>query len=523
MAHDVFISYSSKDKPTADAVCAMLELNGVRCWIAPRDVTPGMEWGECIIDAIEECRIMVLVFTADADSSPQIRREVERAVNHSVAILPFRIENVLPGKALEYFIGNVHWLDALTTPMETHLKSLAGTVKMLLARTAPHDATSSGIGGRVMASVPSESDMPEEVQPIRQNHVKAGEPVFASPAHAPEVPRAAPSPAVAGGLQKPLTQRLWIRVLMGVAALLVLYIVVSIIQNGSGTATKSQENSAPIGQPDAKNPANPPQTQPTAKSTANTGEEKDWGSEEFGAVRAAANTGDPKAQLELGHRYFFGREGASKDYSQALIWYHKAADQGVVGAEVNLGVMYAYGKGVPLDFAQAISWYRKAAEQGDSDAEVNLGVLYAEGHGVPQDFAQAASWYRKAADQGNATAQDNLGYFYQHGEGVPQDFARALALYHKAADQGEVGAYTNLGVMYGEGQGVPKDYSKALFWYQKAADQGDEVAQFDLGVFYQNGFGVQKDLAQARMWYQKAADQGYDDAKRSLARLNGQN
>src|SRR5208283_4493639 len=137
MAHDVFISHSAKNKATADAVCAMLESSGIRCWIAPRDVTPGMEWGECIIDAIEQSRIMVLVFTADANASPQIRREVERAVNRGVTVLPLRVEDVTPGRALEYFIGNLHWLDAMTPPLETHLRSLAGTIQMLLSRMEP--------------------------------------------------------------------------------------------------------------------------------------------------------------------------------------------------------------------------------------------------------------------------------------------------------------------------------------------------------------------------------------------------
>jgi hypothetical protein len=134
MAHDVFISHSAKDKVTAEAVCAMLESNGIRCWIAPRDVLPSLEWGRAIVEAIEESRIMVLVFTANANSSPQIRREVERAVNCGVAILPLRIEDVLPDKGLDYFIGNVHWLDALTPPLEAHLKNLAGTIKIVLAR-----------------------------------------------------------------------------------------------------------------------------------------------------------------------------------------------------------------------------------------------------------------------------------------------------------------------------------------------------------------------------------------------------
>jgi Tol biopolymer transport system component len=134
MAHDVFISYSAKNKIAADAACVMLESQGIRCWMAPRDVLPGMEWGECIIDAIEQARIMVLIFSADADASSQIRREVERAVNHGVAILPLRIEDVLPGKALEYFLSNVHWLDAWTPPLEAHLKQLADTIRVLFKR-----------------------------------------------------------------------------------------------------------------------------------------------------------------------------------------------------------------------------------------------------------------------------------------------------------------------------------------------------------------------------------------------------
>jgi Tol biopolymer transport system component len=134
MAHDVFISYSARNKTAADAACMVLESQGIRCWIAPRDVLPGVEWGECIIDAIGQARIMVLIFSADADASPQIRREVERAVNHGVAILPLRIEDVQPSKALEYFLSNVHWLDAWTPPLEAHLKQLAGTIQVLLKR-----------------------------------------------------------------------------------------------------------------------------------------------------------------------------------------------------------------------------------------------------------------------------------------------------------------------------------------------------------------------------------------------------
>ena len=134
MAHDVFISYASGDKSVADAVCATLELRGIRCWIAPRDVLPGLHYGEAIIDAIHECRIMVLVFSSKANLSGHIPKEIERAVSHGSTIMPLRIEDVVPAKSLDYFIGSVHWLDALTPPLEAHLQRLAGNVQTLLAR-----------------------------------------------------------------------------------------------------------------------------------------------------------------------------------------------------------------------------------------------------------------------------------------------------------------------------------------------------------------------------------------------------
>ena len=131
MAHDVFISYSHHDKAAADAVCAKLEQHQIRCWIAPRDVVPGIEWADSIINAISNTRIMVLVFSSNANDSPQIRKEVERAVHKGVIIVPLRIEDVVPTRSLEYFMSNVHWLDAITPPIEKHLDHLAGTVKKL--------------------------------------------------------------------------------------------------------------------------------------------------------------------------------------------------------------------------------------------------------------------------------------------------------------------------------------------------------------------------------------------------------
>jgi hypothetical protein len=133
---DVFVSYAHQNKPTADAACAMIEAEHIRCWIAPRDIVPGMDWGEAIIDAIAGAKIMVLIFSSHANASPQIKREVERAVNRSMPIITVRIEDAPLSKSLQYFLSAPHWLDAMTPPIELHLKRLVGAVKALLSSQA---------------------------------------------------------------------------------------------------------------------------------------------------------------------------------------------------------------------------------------------------------------------------------------------------------------------------------------------------------------------------------------------------
>ena len=137
MAHDVFISYSSQDKTVADAVCATLESRKIRCWIAPRDVLPSVPYAEALIDGINKSHLLVLVFSQHSNQSQQVMREIERAVSKGIPILPFRIEEVLPTKAMEFFLGAPHWLDALTPPMENHLQKLADTVQILLGTETP--------------------------------------------------------------------------------------------------------------------------------------------------------------------------------------------------------------------------------------------------------------------------------------------------------------------------------------------------------------------------------------------------
>ena len=132
MAHDVFISHSTKDKAISDAVCAALENGGIRCWVAPRDVQAGRSFAGEITRAIQESKIMVLIFSAHSNNSEQVLREVQLAVSSHLHIIQFRIEDVLLNDDLKYFLSTPHWLDALTPPLENHLRRLETSIKTLL-------------------------------------------------------------------------------------------------------------------------------------------------------------------------------------------------------------------------------------------------------------------------------------------------------------------------------------------------------------------------------------------------------
>jgi TPR repeat protein len=120
---------------------------------------------------------------------------------------------------------------------------------------------------------------------------------------------------------------------------------------------------------------------------------------------------------------------------------------------------------VPQDYTEAVRWYRKAADQGYAEAQSDLGYMYSEGKGVPQDYTEAVGWDRKAADQGYARAQSALGYAYSEGKGVPQDYAQSAPWYRKAAKQGDEYAQRALAAMNIPFTAVTKiDLSAAFLW-----------------------------------------------------------
>lgn len=108
----IFISHSSKDAEIASRICDFLEEKGKCCFLAPRDIKPGREYAEELIDGIDQSEAMILIMSEHANQSPHVLREVERAVSKSIPILVYKLEEVRLSKSLEYFLMTHQWINA---------------------------------------------------------------------------------------------------------------------------------------------------------------------------------------------------------------------------------------------------------------------------------------------------------------------------------------------------------------------------------------------------------------------------
>jgi len=132
-APHVFISYASADSSVAEAVCAALEREGVKCWLAPRDVIPGEFYGDAIVRAIDSAKALVLVLSQNATSSSHVLREVERASSKRHPVISLRIDLAPLPTGLEYFLNTSQWLDASGGEPGNALPTLVSAVCRVIA------------------------------------------------------------------------------------------------------------------------------------------------------------------------------------------------------------------------------------------------------------------------------------------------------------------------------------------------------------------------------------------------------
>ena len=123
---DLFISYEHESKIIADNICSVLESKGIRCWYAPRDVRG--DYATSIVEAIEHCKVFVLVLNPAASESPHVLNEVEmayqRILKGEITIVPFKVENGVFSKAMEYYVKRLHWIDAASDSLDKAILEL---------------------------------------------------------------------------------------------------------------------------------------------------------------------------------------------------------------------------------------------------------------------------------------------------------------------------------------------------------------------------------------------------------------
>ncbi len=111
-AAPVFISYATANRAAAHKACAAIEKRGIPCWISTRDVSPGANYQEAIVQALRGARALVLVFSAAANSSDEIKKELSLASRFRLPVIALRIEDVEPSDAFAYELSTRQWIDA---------------------------------------------------------------------------------------------------------------------------------------------------------------------------------------------------------------------------------------------------------------------------------------------------------------------------------------------------------------------------------------------------------------------------
>ncbi len=131
----VFISHSSEDAAVADKVCRALESDGLATWICSRDIQPGQTWAGAITEGLERSGVFVLLFTANANRSDHVLREIDLAVKQKVPLLPVRLDGTPLSKDIEYYINVAHWIAAPDGNVEPQLGKITSGCRNLLGST----------------------------------------------------------------------------------------------------------------------------------------------------------------------------------------------------------------------------------------------------------------------------------------------------------------------------------------------------------------------------------------------------
>lgn len=496
-SHDVFISYSTKNKNIADAVVANFEQNGIRCWYAPRDILPGQEWVSAIKEGLHTAKVFVLIYTEESNQSRQVMNEVALAFNASKTIVPFRLTEDGMNDELEYYLTRVHWLDALSKPMSKNIDKLREYVQVILNGNTGVPASNSQTGAKDAASEKKASG----AKASKKNGKKK------------------------------------IAIISAVACVLIAAVVVGILAFGKGKGkNKEKEDYMALGleaynsdlhgtEDDAKAVeyfTKAAETDPDAYYYL--GKLKVRVMDNEGAVEEfnkGVDSGSNLAKVGLANLYIEG-EGVDTDLGKARELLEDALSNGCIEANLWLGYMAARGLSDKLEeidpnAEKALQYFEEAAKSEDVDivahSYVYIGDLYRIGlSGIEGDTQKALDYYDKAeriSTYYKGLASYYEGYTYKVIDdtiNAEKAFEDARECLERSKDAGCIVAYRFLGVIYRYGYGVPESGVTAISYFQQAADKGDNSSMYNLGQMYKGGSSdLTRNYDKAYEWFSKAA------------------
>ena len=555
--YDIFISYSSKNKNLADAVVSRFENSGIKCWYAPRDIMPGQEWVSAIREGLNSAYIFVLIYTEDSNLSRQVMNEVALAFNAGKTLVPFRLTEEMMNDELEYYLTRVHWLDAVSKPLEAGIDSLYDYISVILEHLKKGDTLIVKRLQRERNTGLQEAGKPEA-------NTKKKKILFWS---------------------------------IGTLALVLVIVGICIFVNfgksskndgvepddhNSGETlpgTSDEKTGTKSGQ-SSKNESGSEGDESTAEQLMEEGYRiytYEVGADAYERAREcfekAAEMGDADAYFYLGgiyeeeydfkaakSEYEKGISGGSNlsrlglgsilqkglsgeaDMNKAWELYNEALENGCVEADYYRALMILYGyAGQNADAEQAVSLLNnviKTSKMPDYIAlsYFQIGDIYRRGVlGISRDYDKAIDFYEKAYKsleslECKKTREFSLGITYEAtGESVKADdhYRLYMEICKEAMDAGSIPDFCYYGLGYYYGYGVEQNYNEAMKWFEaadkKAKEKNENNCSPDaldyLGTMYRYGLGCEKDYEKAYEYFKEAADFGYGYASKSIGNM----
>jgi TPR repeat protein len=471
--YDIFISYCTIDQDIVYKWCNELEKNGIKCWIAQRDIPRGKSYPIAIMDALTNISNFVIFVSNNSIESVDVQNELENASRNKMKIIPVILDDFkkLPGP-FGYYLNRLQWIySSNSTAMDELYAAITSGNNEIIE--GGYDDTEDDIDYDLL-SIDELIELAINGDPDAQSwlgyYYNYGENVKQSYKKAVDWYIKAAEQGEAGSMES----------------------------LGDIYSSKDYEG-------------------------YNLKQATKWYKKAFTQYQKEAENDDDLAQFSLGDLYLYGK-GVEQDYNKAFIWYKKSAEQGYDLAQRALGDLYNNTNFDGYNQEKAEYWYRKAAEQGNEYAQQSLEELNSNASNeVDQEEidyeALPIDELIELANNDDPWAQDTLGYYYENGEKVRKDYNKAFYWHKKAAEQGNFSGQFNLGCDYYEGKGVEQNYEEAFYWLTESAKQGYAEAQLLVGICFSEGYGVGQDQIKAAYWYKLAAEQGNEYAMELLKDL----